>query len=248
MSVHSKVLAVIPARGGSRGLEGKNVRPFLGIPLIAHTILFARMCPEIDRCIVSTDSPEIAGLAREFDADVPFMRPPELARDDTPIWPVLRHALEEVERRDGVRYDMLVLLDPTSPGRHPSDMTGALNLLRERPDADGIWTVSRPDFNPRWVCVVDRDGWMADLVEGASGNENRQQVAPTYRINGALYIWRTDFARKHELSWRARGRNLMYEIPESRAMSLDSLEEFERAELLARNGFFSLPWLSEVEA
>src|SRR3989304_4564407 len=89
-----RLLAVIPARGGSKGLPGKNIRPLAGIPLIAHSILLARLCPEIDRLAVSTDSPEIAAVAKQYGADVPFMRPAELARDDSPSWPVVRHALE----------------------------------------------------------------------------------------------------------------------------------------------------------
>ena len=83
MSDTTEVLAVIPARGGSKGMQDKNIRPFAGLPLIAHSILFAQLCPEIHRCIVSTDSPEIAAVAQEHGADVPFMRPPELAKDVT---------------------------------------------------------------------------------------------------------------------------------------------------------------------
>lgn len=101
MSAAEPVLAVIPARGGSKGLPGKNIRPFAGLPLIAHSILLAKMCPEIDRCVVSTDSEEIAQVARRFEAEVPFLRPGELARDGTPMWPVLRHALEAVETAVG---------------------------------------------------------------------------------------------------------------------------------------------------
>src|SRR2546428_122399 len=94
------LLAVIPARGGSKGLSGKNIRPFAGLPLIAHSILFAKMCREITRLIVSTDDETIAAVAREYGADVPFMRPANLAQDDTPLWPVLRHALSAAEQLD----------------------------------------------------------------------------------------------------------------------------------------------------
>ena len=93
MSDNAAVLAVIPARGGSKGLPGKNLRSLAGIPLIGHSILLAKMCPQIDRLIVSTESPGIAAVAREYGADVPFVRPVELAQDDTPMWPVLTHAL-----------------------------------------------------------------------------------------------------------------------------------------------------------
>jgi len=244
MSDATEVLAVIPARGGSKGMQDKNIRPFAGLPLIAHSILFAQLCPEIHRCIVSTDSPEIAAVAQEHGADVPFMRPPELAQDDTPMWPVLRHALAQVEQETGTRYGLLLLLDPTSPARELFDITGAMRRLGQSPDADGIVGVSQPDFNPIWHCVVEREGWMADLVEDGSKFDQRQKVPPVYRINGSLYIWRTEFVRTQERSWRQSGRYLIHETPEARAMSIDTLQEFQRAEFLVQSGQISFPWLS----
>ena len=246
MSNAAGLLAVIPARGGSKGLPGKNIRPFIGLPLIAHTIQFARLCPEIDRCIVSTDSPEIAGVAKQFGADVPFIRPFELAQDDTPMFPVLQHTLDQAQQADGAIYEMLMLLDPTSPAREPSDVTGALQRLQACPEADGIIGVSQPEFNPIWHCVVERDGWMEDLMESATQYERRQDVPPVYRINGSIYIWRTGYLRKQKTSWRQGGRLLMYEVPEVRSMSFDTIEEFQRAELMVKAGIVNLPWLSEV--
>lgn len=243
MSAPVRVLAVIPARAGSKGMPGKNLHPFMGLPLIAHSILFAKLCPELDRCVVSTDGAEIAQVARQYGADVPFLRPHELAQDDTPMWPVLRHALEHVEDASGIRYDALALLDPTSPAREPSDVSGALRRLLQCPEADGIINVSQPDFNPIWHCVVERDGWMADLIEAGSGFERRQDVPTVYRVNGSLYIWRAGFVRRQAHGWRKVGKHLLYEIPELRAMSIDTLREFEQAELLVKNGFISFPWL-----
>lgn len=236
-------MAVIPARGGSKGLPGKNIRTFAGLPLIAHTILFSRLCPEVDRCIVSTDSPEIAEVARGFDADVPFLRPSELAQDETPICPVLRHALEYAEQQDGDKYALVLLLDPTSPARVPLDISEAMQILRQSPGADGVIGVSQPDFNPIWHCVVEDNGWMVDLMQEATAYERRQDVPPVYRINGSLYLWRRDYLRRQGDSWREGGKHLMYEIPEYRAMSFDTVEEFQRAELLVKHGFISFPWL-----
>jgi N-acylneuraminate cytidylyltransferase len=246
MSAETQLLAVIPARGGSKGVQDKNIRPFAGLPLIAHSILFAQLCPEIHRCIVSTDSPEIAAVAKEHGADVPFMRPPELAQDDTPMWPVLRHALAQVEQDTGTRYGLLLLLDPTSPARELFDITGAILRLGQSPDADGIVGVSQPDFNPIWHCVVEREGWMAELIEGGSKFDQRQEVPAVYRINGSLYIWRTEFVRTQERSWRQSGRHLIHETPEARAMSIDTPQEFQRAELLVQSGQISFPWLSHT--
>ena len=242
----SRLLAVIPARGGSKGLPGKNVRPFLGRPLIAHSIEFARRCPEITRAIISTESGAIADVARRVGGDVPFMRPPHLAADDTPLWQVLQHALAACEREEDRAYDELILLDPTSPAREPSDVAEASTKLRARPEADGIIGVSQPDFNPVWHSVIEHDGWMTDLIP-AGGAINRRQDAPTvYRINGSIYLWRASFLRAQQ-DWRRSGKHLLYEIPERRAMSIDTLEEFERAELLMRHGFIHLSWLPAHE-
>lgn len=240
-----KLLAVIPARSGSKGLPGKNVRPFAGLPLIAHSVLFAQMCPEITRCIISTDSPDIADVAKRFGADVPFMRQAELAQDETPLWPVLQHALSMVEAQASTRYDLLVLLDPTSPGREPSDISGALARLQQNPAADGIIGVSQPVFNPIWHCVVERDGWMADLIPEGANFDRRQAVPPVYRINGSVYIWRAEFVRTvAAASWRRQGKHLLYEIPELRAMSIDTADEFKQAELLVTSGLITFPWMN----
>ena len=242
MTAGASILAVIPARGGSKGLPGKNIRPLAGLPLIAHSILLARACPEIDRTVVSTDSEEIAAVARRFGAEIPFARPAELAQDDTPMWPVLQHALRAVEDQDG-RYQHLVLLDPTSPGRLPEDVSGALARLRESPEADGVVAVSRPEFNPIWHCVVERNGWMEDLFREGAAYQRRQDVPAVYRINAALYIWRAEFVRSGAESWRS-GKHLLFEIPERRAIHIDDDDEFQRAELLVRSGLLTLPWLS----
>ena len=143
-----RVLAVIPARGGSTGLPGKNIRPLAGIPMIVHSILLAKLCPEIDRCVISTDSPEIAEVARRGGGEAPFLRPAELAKSDTPMWPVLKHALSTVETLEDRKYGYVVLLDPTSPTRLPEDVAEACRRLAVRSDADGILTVSKPHFSP----------------------------------------------------------------------------------------------------
>lgn len=239
-----RLLTVIPARGGSKGLPGKNIRSFAGLPLITHALLFAKLCPEIDRCIVSTDSPEIAEVARKFGGDVSFLRPAELARDDTPLWPVLRHALEFAENEEGAKYGYLLLLDPTTPCRLPVYITEAFRMLEARPDADGIIGVSVPDFNPIWHSVIDKDGWMVDLFTEAARYDRRQDVLQVYRVNGSLYIWRADFMRREKLEWRKHGKHLMYKTPDFSSISIDTKEEFERAELFVKAGLVQLPWLS----
>jgi CMP-N,N'-diacetyllegionaminic acid synthase len=244
-STGTDLLAIIPARGGSKGLPGKNIRLLAGLPLIAHSIRLAQMCPEITRAIVSTDSSEIASVARRFGAEVPFLRPAELAQDDTPMWPVLRHALQTLENHGDRYYEHVLLLDPTSPGRLPEDISKALSRLKATPDADGIIGVSQPEFNPIWHCVVIRGGWMVDLIPEGTQYTCRQEVPPVYRINASLYLWRAAFMRREAGSWRTQGRHLLYEIPESRAIHIDDASEFARADLMLRHGLIKLPWLGQ---
>ena len=242
-----RVLAVVPARGGSKGLPGKNTRPLAGLPLIAHSIKCAAMCRSVTRTIVTTDSPEIAELATQAGGDVPFLRPISLAQDDTPMWPVLRHALDEVEAEEGQVYDALLLLDPTSPGRLPNQVDDAIARLWATPEADGIVGVSRPEFNPLWHCVVERDGWMADLNPSAATYVRRQDVPTVYRINASLYCWRSSFVRREAADWRAPGKHLLFEIPEASAIHIDDADEFARAEVMIRAGLIRLPWQSGGE-
>ena len=243
MKNEERLLAVIPARGGSKGLPGKNIRPFAGHPLIAHSILMAKMCPIINRIVVSTDDEKIANVALKYGAEVPFIRPADLAEDNTPMWPVLKHALQKTIHITKQSYDYLLLLDPTSPGRIAEDINEALARLKETPEADGIVGVSKPEFNPIWHCVIEQKGWMKDLVDGGALFGRRQDVSPVYRINASLYIWRTNFILRCQGNWRQEGKGLIYEIPESRAIHIDDLKEFERWELLLKNNFISFPWL-----
>jgi CMP-N,N'-diacetyllegionaminic acid synthase len=240
MTGKTTVLAVVPARAGSKGLAGKNIRPLCGLPLIGHSIRLAQLCPEITRTIVSTDSVEIAEIARQLGADVPFVRPAELAQDDTPMWPVLQHALQTIETK---KYDALLLLDPTSPCRLPEDIAGAVSKLNENPPADGVVGVSQPDFSPIWHCVVEKEGWMSDLIPGASLFTRRQDVPTVYRINSSLYLWRASFILKSSGNWRIDGKHLLYEVPEARTVHIDTLEQFDRAASLIREGLVKLPWL-----
>jgi CMP-N,N'-diacetyllegionaminic acid synthase len=238
-SVHP-LLAIIPARGGSKGLPRKNVLPFMGHPLIAHSIMLAQMCPEIDQLVVSTDSDEIAIVAHKYGADV-IARPVELAQDITPMWPVLQHALNAVEQLDDRQYGSLMLIDPTSPSRLPEDVAGFAKCLANNPEADGVVCVSQPEFSPFWHCVIEKDGWMADLIPGADSFTRRQDLPTTYRINGLLYLWR----RSHVLgasNWR-QGRLLKYEVPEHRTIHIDDVYEMRKAELLVKNGLIEFPWL-----
>jgi N-acylneuraminate cytidylyltransferase len=243
-SIHP-VLSIIPARGGSKGVPGKNILPLAGLPLIAHSIQLAKLCPEISRCIVSTDSEEIAAVAREYGVEVPFLRPAELARDDTPMWPVLKHALTEMESREDHYYSGVLLLSPASPGRLPEDVSKAIQLLEEDSRAVGVVAASRPPFNPRWVCIdIANDGYMRQSFPDGGVYVRRQDVPATYRINGTLYLWRRNHVADSDSPGYFELPHRMLEIPECRAIDIDSPHDFRLAELMLRDGMIRFPWLS----
>lgn len=229
--------ALIPARGGSKGLPGKNVRPLAGLPLIEHSLRLAALCPEVDRAVVSTDSEEIAAVARAAGGEV-LLRPAELATDGAPMLPVLRHAVDAFPE-----HELVLLLDPTSPGRLPEDVTAAHRLLGAHPEADGVVSVSEPSFNPLWNAVVDRDGYLDPLDSGARAYARRQDLPRVLRINAALYLFRASFLRHEAETWM-NGRHLILEIPEARAFHIDSEGDLELAELKLSHGLVQLPWLA----
>lgn len=237
------ILAVVPARGGSKGLPGKNIRPLAGLPLIAHSLRCASLCPEISRTIVTTDSEAIAEVARDHGADVPFIRPASLATDNVAMWPVIQHALAQTERCDGKLYDMVLLLDPTSPARLPSDIATSVKTLTADKDADGIVGVSEPEFSPFWHCVVDDGGYLRNLFPEANQYSRRQEVPPVYVINASLYLWRRELVNGAD-NWRS-GKLLMHVIPSSRGIHIDDIHQFELAELLIGAGVLKLPWLND---
>ncbi|WP_256796020.1 acylneuraminate cytidylyltransferase family protein [Terrabacter sp. Ter38] len=241
-----RVLAVIPARGGSKGLPGKNIRPMWGVPLIAHSIRAAGLTAEVTRCVVTTDSAEIADVVRAHGGEAPFLRPVDLAADDTPMAPVVRHALEWVERDEGASYDAVLLLDPTSPARVPSQLAEAVRRLATTPALDGVISVSEPTFNPVWVGVRpdgSRDGALSRYFEAGTGVTRRQDVGRFLRINGNFYLWRADFVRRLESSWFDEGTHEGLEIPEAQAFSIDDEYEFRLIEALIGAGLITLPWL-----
>jgi CMP-N,N'-diacetyllegionaminic acid synthase len=244
MMLHTSI-AIIPARGGSKGLPDKNVRLLGGLPLIVHTIRFARLCPEIDRCIVSTDSREIARVALEAKGEVPFLRPAELAQDSTPMLPVLQHAVGKIESTEGKRYESIILLQPTSPFRLPEDVSRALEIIGQDRQAVGVVAASTPSFNPRVVCINERNGYL-EWAFATKVYTHRQEAAPVYRINGMLYVWRRDYLMQCSVDQLYTGAHRVLVIPEERALDIDSLYDFELAEALLQKGMLQMPWGEEV--
>lgn len=247
MADEPRVLGVIPARGGSKGLPGKNVRRMAGMPLIGHSIAAAELVPRLTRTVVSTDAPGIAAVARSLGGDVPFLRPGSLATDTTPMPPVLTHALDTLEAQDPP-YQMLALLDPTSPARAPADVTRAIDLLDEHPGWDGVVSVSEPGYHPAWVGVRPATHDPATLTRyfpAGRGVTRRQEMEPFLRINGGVYVWRTDFLRQLTGPWIDEGVHGMVQTPELWAFAIDHLYQFEMLEALIAQGVIRLPWLED---
>lgn len=234
-------VAVIPARGGSRGLPGKNLRMLAGVPLIVHSVRVALATPEVDQCIVTTDCSEIADVALSHGAEVPSLRPASLATDETPMAPVVRHALEEMTGSNSPTE--VVLLDPTSPLRTASALSHAISALRTEDHLDGIVSVSEPHFNPVWVGVkphVESGVLERYFVEG-QGVTRRQELPRYLRINGSFYVWRSDFVRRLQHSWFDEGVHSMVETNETSSFSVDTLADFEVLEALVDSGVATLP-------
>jgi N-acylneuraminate cytidylyltransferase len=188
-----RVLGLIPARGGSKSIPRKNLRPVAGRPLIAHSIEAARASRTIDRIVVSTDDDEIAQTALGLDAEVPFARPPDLAKDDTPDLPVFRHALDWFDEHEGWKPEIVVQLRPTSPLRRPEDIDRAVEILDGRPDADSVRSVAEPLENPYKMWTVTEGGWMAPILASAlvePFNMPRQQLPAVYWQTGAVDVTR----------------------------------------------------------
>jgi CMP-N,N'-diacetyllegionaminic acid synthase len=184
-----QVCAIIPARGGSKGLERKNLKPFLGTPLIVRAVEVARRARCLDRIIVSTDDAEIAAAARGAGAEVPFMRPAHLATDDTPTLPVVQHAVGWLEAQGAV-VAAVVVLQATSPLRRAVHIEAAVRKFHET-GADSVTTVCEAEENPYWMQRLDGDRLFPFLPDGMRYGR-RQDLPAVYRLTGAVYVTRRD--------------------------------------------------------
>jgi len=181
------VLAVVPARGGSKGIPLKNLREIQGRSLVALAAEVALKIPEIDRRVISTDHEAIAQAAIQAGLDAPFLRPPDISGDRISDWDVLYHALLTMESLDQVTYDIVVMLQPTSPLRKASDVAGTIRMLVEQ-DLDAVWSVSMTDSKAHPLKqLVIRDNRMDYWDSRGSTIIARQQLEPVYHRNGVAY-------------------------------------------------------------
>ncbi len=226
-----KVLAVIPARGGSKGVPRKNIRPVCGKPLIAYTIETALAAKHLlYRVIVSTDDDEIAAMAQQWGAEVPFIRPSELADDRVPMIPVLQHAARFVEKQDQIRLDWVLLLQPTDPFRTVEDIAAAL-VLGQQGSCDSVISVVQVfAVHPILMKRIEGDQLLPYCIEEKEGTRRQDYQPAAYMRNGAIYLTRRDVLLERHSIWGDVIRP--YIMPPERSVGVDSELDMKLVEIL----------------
>jgi CMP-N,N'-diacetyllegionaminic acid synthase len=226
-------VAVISARGGSKGIPAKNIQPVAGKPLIAWTILASRDSGLFQRIVVSTDSQNIAATARHFGAEVPFMRPAELAADDTPgVDPVL-HAVRWLETQEQYTPEWVMLLQPTSPLRSSEDIREAFSLAQEK-NADAVVSVTAVHEHPYWMKRIGEDGRLEDFVVQERPVTRRQDLPAAYALNGAIYLVRRRILIEQETLFPLNTHALI--MPRERSLDVDTRWDLYVADLILNDG------------
>jgi len=232
MYKNNSILCVIPARGGSKGLPGKNIKELSGKPLIAYSIEQAKGAKYVDRIIVSTENREIADIARRYGAEVPFMRPRKLATDDCSIIDVLLHAMDWMENKGKYKFDILVLLHATAPLRTIEDIDNSIKLLVDK-NADNVFSVSDAYRNPYFNMVEVREDRTVRLVK-KGGFVTRQSAPRVFDMNASIYVWWKDVLRKEKSVFLKKSQ--VYVMPRERSVDIDDYLDFRIAEMLLKEG------------
>lgn len=227
------ILGVIPARGGSKGVPRKNVADVAGKPLIAWTLEAAAKAPCLTRIVVSTEDEEIAALCRGLGADVPFLRPVELAQDRTPTLPVIQHALAQAEARDGRRYEAIVLLQPTTPLRRAEDIEQCVRMLRETGAESVISVVDVGGYHPLRMKRFEGERLVNYVEQDGENMRPRQELPPVYIRNGAVYVTRRAVIDAGMLVGQDC-RGLI--MPAHRSVNIDAPNDLILAEQMLRRG------------
>lgn len=225
-----KTFAFVFARGGSKGVPGKNIRQLVDRPLIGHALSIASQTLDIERSFVSTDSAEIANIAESYGATV-IERPVELAQDNSPEWLAWRHAIEWVRSRVG-DLDRFVSLPATAPMRIVEDITKCLDALDDQTDA--VVSMSPAQRSP-WFNMVKakKSGYLSILVEHDATFIRRQDAPQAYDLTTVAYVLRPDFIMTHDSIWQGRVRGVL--IPQERALDIDTEYDFKIAEFLMKD-------------
>jgi len=227
-----RVLGVIPARGGSKGIPRKNVRLLAGRPLLEYTAEAALASRRLSRVILSTDDEEIAAAGRRCGIETPFLRPAELAADATPTLLVLQHAVRLLEQC-GDRYDAICLLQPTNPLRRADEIDGCVDLL-EQEGADAVVTILPvpAEYNPHWVYFRDDGGFLRLSTGEADPVPRRQDLPPAFHREGSVYVTRREVLMKQNSLYGTR--LVGYLLDPAASVNIDGPEDWERAQAFLR--------------
>lgn len=232
MYKNKKILCVIPARGRSKGLPGKNIKKLLGKPLIGYSIEHAQRSRYIDRTIISTDSKKIADVARNFGAEIPFLRPKWLAKDKSSTIDVLLHAVDWMETKERFAFDILVLLHVTTPLRNVKDVDNSIELLFKN-STDNVFSVTEAHRNPYFNMVeVKKSGKIALVKKGR--HASRQGAPDVFDMNSSIYVWWKDVLKSKKSLFP--GTTRIYLMPKERSVDIDDYVDFKIAEMLLKNG------------
>lgn len=224
-------LAIITARSGSKGLKDKNIKLLNGKPLIAYTIEAAKKSRIFEEVFVSTDSENYAKIAVGFGASVPFLRSGELSTDTTSSWDVIKDAIERYQDMGKV-FDTVTLLQPTSPLRTPEDIIAGYNVMSEK-DANAVIAVCEVDHSPLWSNILPKDSSLTNFINEDFEKVPRQSLPTYYRINGALYIIKTEYLMRTDNIYAEKSFAIV--MGKKHSIDIDDEFDFIIAEALMRN-------------
>lgn len=225
-----KILAVIPARGGSKTIPRKNVIPFAGKPLIYYTIRSALESKRIDRVIVSTDDEEIAKISKKYGAEV-IKRPKTLATDSAPMVPVIQHAVKKLEK-EGYNPDVITILQPTSPLRDSGDIDRALKMFTKS-KSESMAGVCEAEKSPYWMYKIGKNGSLEALIKTRKKYTRRQDLPKVYRLNGAFYaVKREILMNKNTIYTRTTKPFFMSQL---KSIDIDTKMDLKIAEIFLKN-------------
>ena len=225
------MIAIIPARGGSKGLPGKNIKLFGGQPLICYTIKAALASNFIDRVIVSTEDSKIASIAKNCGAEVPFMRSANLASDTSMVLDTYLEVVDRISKENNISIDSFVALLPTVPLRTTNDIDEAINIFNHK-IADSVISVVKAQVPIQWHMYIDEKKILKNYLPEFNKLKNRQENEQTYVPNGAVYVFRTDVLRSTRQYYTKK--TYPYVMPRNRSADIDDLLDFEWAEYLLK--------------
>lgn len=226
----NKILAIVPARGGSKGVPKKNIKKINGKPLISYTIEAAKSCKLIDRVVVSTDDIEIAEISREYGAEIPYLRPNDLAGDKSPTIDCIIHMLDYLKENEDYVPDYVMLLQCTSPLRNSKHVEEAINKLFET-RKDAIVSICEAEVNPYWANVFNGDN-LEYFIEEGKNITRRQDLPEVYRLNGAMYIVKTKILLQ-EKTFEPKSLT-GYVMDDISSVDIDTAMDFKIAEIIMK--------------